>query len=110
MERSGVLKVGGFNASAALSASITEKPSSSKPARRNRLIFGSSSMRRARLLGLFICYGRQVGSFDESAGQGNGNRCSQTSPAARDVAGSTACLDKGGRAPHTEAGSRDGRL
>src|SRR5258708_19672871 len=67
-------------------------------------------MRRARLLGLFICYGRQVGSFDESAGQGNGNRCSQTWPAAGDVDGSTVCLDKGGRDPETEAGSWNGRL
>src|ERR1700731_1998985 len=108
--RSGVLKVAAFNPSSAFSASSTEKPRSSKPARRNRLIFGSSSIRSTTLLGLFIALGRRFGSSYGRAGQGDRSRCSLSLAPARDVDGATVGGDEGGCDPEAQAGAGDGGL
>src|ERR1700730_17732089 len=105
--RSGVLKVAAFNPSSAFSASSTEKPRSSKPARRNRLIFGSSSIRSTALLGLFICGSRQLERFHRRGGQGDGSRCSVFLPAARDVDSAAVCPDKNRGDPKAQARAGD---
>src|ERR1700682_903831 len=103
--RSGELNVADFNPSAALSASSTEKPWISKPARRNRLIFGSSSIRRTTLLGLFIGCCSQCGWFHRGAGQDDGSGRSLSLTAAEYVNGSTVRLDEGRCDPKAQSGS-----
>src|SRR5580698_4852273 len=110
MMRSGALKVAAFSPSAAFSASMIEKPWSSNPARRNRLIFGSSSITRTTLAGLFMVEAVKFGDAQRGAGQGDGSGGSLSLTPARDVDGSTVCFDEGGCNPEAKSGPRDGGL
>src|SRR3984885_14822367 len=103
--RSGALKVAAFSPSAAFSDSRTEKPWSSNPARRNRLIFGSSSITSTTLAGLFIGHGHPCGSPHWRVGQGNGSRCSLSLTPAGDGDASAVRPDKSGCDPKAETGS-----
>src|SRR5262249_2669170 len=105
--RSGELNVAILSPSAAFSASTTEKPWISYPARRKRLIFGSSSIRRTRLLGLLIVADRQFSGRGLIGGHQDRRRGSETLATTRDLNRPAMCPDKGGRDPEAEAGSRD---
>src|SRR5687767_11948576 len=108
MMRSGCWSVIVFSASAPVSASCTTKPSSSRPARRNRRICTSSSTTRTTGEGSVIGVGLGLRSGQR---QMNGYHSSEVRACAFGLHGSTVGAGEGLRDPQAQAGTGgDGRV
>src|SRR5271168_966675 len=107
MIRSGALKVAACSPSAASAASCTVKPPcNSKPARRKRRIFGSSSINSTRLVGLLIG-GTHGILVDHGLGQDDGCRGAASLTLAHDIDRPVIGLDESGGDPEAEADAGD---